>query len=172
MRQLDFSGRPVLSLQAMLRIISFRYPQFPHLTPTGLFDEETLEAVMIFQRDFFPPVTGQVDNATWDAVVTLYRKVLRSLQPPRLFTGYPDRDYTISPGEESIHLNLIQSMFLSLSTLLEGLEAGTVTGVLDRPTQHNIRWIQRLNSAPETGTMDAAVWNTLARLYTIFIVRA
>ena len=54
--QLHLIGQPVRSLQTMLRTISFAYPFLPRLTPDGIFGERTLEAVMLFQREFFPPV--------------------------------------------------------------------------------------------------------------------
>ena len=37
---------------------------------------------MLFQREFFPPVTGQVNQATWDAIVSLYHQVVSRLTPP------------------------------------------------------------------------------------------
>ncbi|MFQ9917168.1 MAG: peptidoglycan-binding domain-containing protein [Flavonifractor plautii] len=56
----------------MLRTISFAYPFLPRLTPDGIFGERTLEAVMLFQREFFPPVTRTaINQATWDAIVFL-----------------------------------------------------------------------------------------------------
>ena len=77
--QLHLIGQPVRSLQTMLRTISFAYPFLPRLTPDGIFGERTLEAVMLFQREFFPPVTGQVNQATWDAIVSLYHQVVSRL---------------------------------------------------------------------------------------------
>ena len=70
--QLHLIGQPVRSLQTMLRTISFAYPFLPQSHADGIFGERTLEAVMLFQREFFPPVTGQVNQATWDAIVSLY----------------------------------------------------------------------------------------------------
>ena len=93
--QLHLIGQPVRSLQTMLRTISFAYPFLPRLTPDGIFGERTLEAVMLFQREFFPPAT-----------------------------------------------------------------------------EHNIKWIQHLNHRPETGTLDQESWNTLSRLYTMFVTSA
>ena len=58
------AGQPVFHLQTMLRTISFWNSAIPQLIPTGIFDEPTLEAVMIFQREFHPPVTGMVDYGT------------------------------------------------------------------------------------------------------------
>ena len=73
MRSPLFINAPVLSLQTMLREISFQYPSIPRVTPDGVFGERTLEAVMVFQREFFPPVTGMVDNDTWDAIAVVYQ---------------------------------------------------------------------------------------------------
>ena len=74
-------GQPVRSLQTMLRALSFTYGFLPRLTPDGVFGERTLEAVMLFQREFYPPVTGQVDQGTWDAIAALYRLTRSRLTP-------------------------------------------------------------------------------------------
>ena len=57
-QEIRLIGQPVRSLQTMLRELSFLYDFLPRLTPDGIFGERTLEAVMLFQREFFPPVTG------------------------------------------------------------------------------------------------------------------
>ncbi len=44
--------------------ISYCDHNIPCLIPDGIFGEETLEAVMRFQRQSGRPVTGRVDNAT------------------------------------------------------------------------------------------------------------
>ena len=46
----SFSQGPVTSLQSMLRAIAFVEQQFPVISATGLFDEDTLEAVLCFQK--------------------------------------------------------------------------------------------------------------------------
>ena len=46
----SFSQGPVTSLQSMLRAIAFVEQQFPVISATGLFDEDTLEAVLRFQK--------------------------------------------------------------------------------------------------------------------------
>ena len=45
-RRPNYIGNPVLSLQEMLRTISFQYPILPRLIPDGVFGEQTLEAVI------------------------------------------------------------------------------------------------------------------------------
>ena len=170
--QTAYIGNPVLSLQTMLRQISFQYPSIPRLIPDGFFGEQTLEAVMVFQREFFPPVTGRVDNATWNAISALYHTACSSLASPLPCRAFLCHTFTISPDEQSVHLYVVQSMFKGLSTILEGVENAPVTGVQDAATQHNTRWIQRLNGREETGIMDKDSWDTLSRLYTIFVTYA
>ena len=69
-------------------------------------------------------------------------------------------------------LNLVQSMFCGLSRVLNGVETCDVSGVNNAATEHNIKWIQHLNHRPETGTLDQESWNTLSRLYTMFVTSA
>lgn len=168
-QEIRLIGQPVRSLQTMLRELSFLYDFLPRLTPDGIFGERTLEAVMLFQREFFPPVNGRVDQATWDAIAALYLQARARLAGPRPFRGYPDGGFTIQPDQDSVHLFLVQSMFRALTGLLEGLESAPVTGRNDAATQHNIRWVQRLDGRPETGVLDQDSWNTVSRLYTLFV---
>ena len=168
-QEIRLIGQSVRSLQTMLRELSFVYPVLPRLTPDGIFGERTLEAVMLFQREFFPPVTGQVDQATWDAIAALYRQAKTRLNGPIPCRGYPNCDFTVQPGQDSVHLYLVQSMFRALARLLDGIQSGVVSGYNDAATEHNIRWIQRLDNRPETGILDQDSWNTISRLYTLFV---
>ena len=52
---------PVRSLQYMLNQLAIHDPKLIRLTVDGIFGERTLEAVMVFQREYHPPVTGVVD---------------------------------------------------------------------------------------------------------------
>ena len=66
--QLNLTGSPVRDIQHMLNILSLSHPAIPRLVEDGVFGERTLEAVMVFQRDFALPVTGRVDYETWLAL--------------------------------------------------------------------------------------------------------
>ena len=167
-----YLGNPVLSLQTMLRTISFQHPVIPRIIPDGIFGEHTLEAVMIFQREFAPPVTGRVDIATWNAIVAAYQSALAQLSHPVSCTGYPSRYFTITPGDDNVHIFLIQSMFKGLSTILDGVVDSPIDGSHAGLSIDNVRWLQRLENRPETGVMEKADWDTLSRLYTIFVTYA
>ena len=63
-----FLRGPVSTLQEMLRTISHVDRAIPFLRPTGIFDEDTLAAVMTFQKVHGRPVTGVVDQQNWNAI--------------------------------------------------------------------------------------------------------
>ena len=149
-----YIGRPVRSLQTMLRALSYVYPFLPRVTPDGVFGEATLEAVMLLQREFFPPVTGRVDLATWDGIAALYRQAEGR------------------PGAESAHLGGVQSAFRGLAEVLDGVEPGEITGRRDGPTQRNLQWLQRAAARPETGEADPESRDALDRLHRLFVIRA
>ena len=69
----EMLSNPVQNLQYMLRRLGTRYSFLPQLATDGLFGEETLEAVMLFQRELAPPVTGVVDFPTWYKISQIYR---------------------------------------------------------------------------------------------------
>ena len=169
-QQIRLIGQPVRSLQTMLRALSFAYDFLPRLTPDGIFGERTLEAVMLFQREFHPPVTGRVNQSTWDAIANLYR--LGVAAGTWSTGGFPAGGITVAPGSSSVHINVLQSMFRALAQVLEEVEEGAVTGVNDPVTARNIRWLQRIANRPETGILDQSTWNLAARLYTIFVTLA
>ena len=165
-------GQSIFHLQTMLRTISFRHSVIPQLIPTGVFDEPTLEAVMIFQREFYHPVTGVVNFGTWEAIVALYLQSLAELAVPYPCPGYPFGDRTIDVGEESVHLLVIQAMFKALSSVLEDVEAGVVNGVHSNASVRNVNWLHSCDGCAPNGTITMETWNYLARLYRLFIAYA
>ena len=162
-------GQPVFHLQTMLRTISFYDSVIPRINPTGIFDEPTLEAVMILQREFHPPVTGIVNQSTWEAVVTLYRRALTALAVPFPSPGYPFGSQTIQIGDHSIQLLVIQAMFNALAPVLEGVEEGAVDGVHRGASVRNVRWLQSCEGCSPSGVIAQEDWNTLSRLYNLFV---
>ncbi len=66
------SGRDVENFQTYLSKIADVYTNIPKIEVTGTFDDQTENAIRIFQRDFNLPVTGYVGPGTWAALAFLY----------------------------------------------------------------------------------------------------
>ena len=170
-RQLEeeMLSNPVRSLQYMLRRLSDRYPVLPRLAVDGLFGEKTLEAVLIFQREFGRPVTGVVDQTTWDAIRDAWVRLERETAPPRTVRIFPGESYQVQPGMSGSAMILPQTMFRLLGQRLEGIAEGEADGVHGDASVQNTLWLQNLAQLEETGVMDRQTWDMLSRLYELFI---
>jgi len=62
----------VLLVQWLLSEIEAVYDLLPPVTPTGIYDEATEEAVREFQRLHALPTTGRLDRRTWNRLVREY----------------------------------------------------------------------------------------------------
>ena len=160
---------PIRALQTMLRTIAGVHWSIPYLVPDGVFGEDTLEAVMTFQRLFGLPVTGSVDQRTWDSVYQEFSAVSRQLSPPRGAYLFPYAQERIRPGQESPLLIPIQGMLGALSNYIEGIEYEKADGTLGAKTEGSLRMLQKCGGLPETGELNAQTWDVLSRLYELFV---
>ena len=165
----EMLSNPVRSLQHMLRRLSARWEILPPLAVDGVFGEQTLEAVMLFQRESGLPVTGVVDQRTWDAIQTAWVELERAFAPPRTLRIFPGETFSIQPGGAGRALILPQTMFQLLRERLEGIAEGASDGQHGDASVQNTLWLQNLAQLEETGVMDAQTLDRLTRLYELFI---
>lgn len=165
----ELLSQPVRGLQYMLRRIALVDEYLPLLVPDGIFGEETLEAVMLFQREMHPPVTGVVDQDTWDAIRDRWNQAEQILGEARPVRVYPAGNRRVEPGTANEFMIVPQTMFQVLSTHLDGIAAHDTDGVHGPESSRNTRWLQRAAGLRETGVMDRRTWDMLSRLYEIFV---
>ncbi len=161
--ELQLTGSPVRDIQHMLNVLSFTHPAIPRLVEDGVFGERTLEAVMIFQRDFGLPVTGVVDYETWLALRV--QTDLIALQ-----NGIPTPLQIISPQYVPSPSGTPEWAFVR--TIFSAL-APTLNNFQDSPgaDSENIKQLQGLAQLPVTGVLDRPTWSILVRLYHALVVR-
>lgn len=70
--RLFYVGMPIRTLQTMLRAISRLNSAVPSVVPDGIYGENTVSSVRGFQRAFGLPVTGVVNQGTWEQIVQIY----------------------------------------------------------------------------------------------------
>ena len=70
--RLFYVGMPIRTLQTMLRAISRLNSGVPSVIPDGIYGANTVSAVSGFQQTFGLPVTGVVNEGTWNAIVRIY----------------------------------------------------------------------------------------------------
>ena len=166
----ELLSRPVRALQYMLNQLSLVYDFMPTVGTSGMFDENTLEAVMTFQREFSPPVTGVVDRRTWQAIQKKWEEAEAKLEEPRPVRAYPGNGRQTEPGEWKEYMALPQTMFQSLAHYFNGIGPSNKDGMHDKASADNVRWLQRAAGLKPNGTLDQPTWNMLSRLYETFVI--
>ena len=94
--RLGSRGQDVLTLQAILNLISEFYPSVPRLAQNGIFDTQTQQAVIAFQQLMRLNPDGIVGPATWSALYDTYLGILENTP------SAPDSgtiEYTVQPGD-------------------------------------------------------------------------
>ncbi len=161
-----YLGKPIFSLQTMLRQISFLDQRVLPVIPDGVFGANTFAAVRSFQTAYGLPPTGRADLATWNAVADAYQAALTAVFAPTVMPSWP-MGQTIRPGGQDGSLYLVQAMLHALAEQFSGLTAPPLTGILDQPTASGLRWIQAASGLKQTGALDSATWLHLSGLYRI-----
>ena len=145
-KETQLPSDPVKRLQTMLRELS---PEEADLPVDGVFGERTLEAVMRFQRENGLPVTGEVDQETWQALQRAWQA-----QPPRHPYArstriFPSEGIQVHEGETKEYLIVPQTMLNLLCKTFEGIEHCPADGHNGEATAANIRWLQKAAGLPE-----------------------
>jgi len=160
----DLSVR-VERLQRMLRYLSLSMG-IDDLTISvdGVYNDETRQAVMRLQQIQRIPVTGVVDQRTWDAIAELYAREQALRRPVRIRLIPDDRGYVTGIAEQSDAVLILQVM---LNALFEKYRYPSVplTGIYDRATSDAVREFQHVGGLVETGLADRLTWLRLAEEY-------
>ena len=167
----EMLAKPVSSLQYMLNQLSQTYRFLPQLVPDGVYGERTLEAVMRFQREAGLPVTGTVDQATWDAIRSSWLEQQSRESYARAARVFPSEGIQVHEGNTKEYMIVPQTMFNVLSRHFEGIVPCQADGIHGPASAENVRWLQKAAGLPVTGCMDKATWDALSHLYEIFVVQ-
>lgn len=163
----SFVGQPVRSLQTMLRVISEDDSRLPTVVPDGIYGPTTMTAVSAFQRQYGLPVTGIVDQQTWERIVDIYEPALIRVGKAEPIEIIMDPGQIYRRGDSSPYLYLLQSMLTQLSRDHPTIEAPTHSGILDDETAKSLLAFQILAGLEATGELDKITWKHLSKQFTL-----
>ena len=166
-------GAAVAQLQTMLNQVSRDFPAIPRLREVdGVFDADTEEAVRAFQEVFGLAADGVVGRATWYKLVYLYVGIrdLAELagEGQNLYGDALQRldDGQLAPGSRGRWVQVLQYMLTVLASFYSDIPAPAQDGIYGEDTRQAVLAFQRNQSLPQTGIVDAAVWQALYQAYT------
>lgn len=163
----SFIEQPIRSLQTMLRVISEDDRRYPAVVPDGIYGPSTMNAVSAFQRQNGIPVTGIVDQQTWELIVQKYEPALVRVDKAVPIEIIMDPGQIFRLGDSSPYIYLLQSMLTQLSNDHPSISAPNHNGVLDSSTSTALLDFQRLAALDQTGELDKITWKHLVNQFTL-----
>lgn len=161
----SFIAQPIRSLQTMLRVIAQEDPAQPSLVPDGIYGEQTIGAVSVFQRNHGLPSTGVADQATWEAIYAAYEPAMIRIGPARPLELILDPGQVIPRGSRDPNVYVIQAVLKVLSDAYASITPPGLTGTLDAATSEALSAFQELSGLPVSGELDKVTWKHMAIHY-------
>lgn len=159
--------RPRVDLiQYALNVLSIYYPTIEGVAITGVFDDQTRQAVIEFQETVNLEPTGVVDSATFEALTASLFGILDTLPPEAVYLPtirWPG--IVFYPGDENPNIYIIQEMLSYISLVIPAIPYIEPNGVLDASTQQAVRTFQSTQGLEPTGIIDEETWNSIVEVY-------
>lgn len=150
----------IREIQEMLYELSFFDERIPKVIPDGIYGRETALAVKAFQQLYGLRATGEVNQATWEAISDVYRREIQKIA--MALDIFPHERKNISAGDQGLEVYAVQAMLRVLADIFQNLSRLPVTGLYDSKTENAVREFQKISGQPETGVTDPHTWNLLA----------
>lgn len=162
-------GTNVATLQYYLNFIGKFYDSIPEITIDGFFGDETLNAVIAFQRTFGINQDGIVGRQTWYRIQDEYDAILRTLPETYLQASLPYPGYVLTVGATGEDVVRLQRIINQLADKIPSIPRVSVDGNYGEATRQAVIAFQRYIGQPETGAVTAVVWYAMVRLlYEVF----
>ncbi|MBO5321372.1 MAG: peptidoglycan-binding protein [Clostridia bacterium] len=160
------SGIDVRTLQYYLSIIAYFNSDLQPVPLDGIYDAATVDAVERFQEFYGLPVTGIVDNDTWNVIDRIYTETVAAL--PEGYQGnnaklYPG--YFLTKGMRGENITDLQTYLNLIGRNIPEVPEVPVTGYFGDQTENAVRVFQRLFGIPVSGDVGPVTWYQIALQY-------
>ncbi len=165
------SGKLVKDLQFLLNYVADYYSSVPTVVETGVFDAQTKNAVIEFQKTFGLTQDGIVGSATWKKLYDIYNGILQNVDdpnkpsqnPPAINPPYPGYLLTVGTTGDAVktmqsYLNVISNNYPSIPKLI-------ADGVFGTQTKNAVIEFQKLFGLVPDGIIGRSTWNRIVEVY-------
>ena len=162
------TGGPVVTVQYFLSLLGQFVDFLPAVTIDGIYGSGTARAVSAFQQYKELPVTGSVDERTWESLYSAYKGVVDYLQTKNQLNGIATEPFpgvTLRRGDVGPSVGTFKGYLSYIARVFFDIPPVAQNNVFDLRTQNAVREFQRIFSLPQTGQVDETTWNTIADVY-------
>ena len=159
------TGRYVQEMQLILAVIAFFDNQIPAPPVNGVFDEQTRESLMAFQRRYGLTPDGILGPLTKNQLVEVYRDTVANVPPdavPDSSFLYPGR-YVLQ-GMRGDDVRDLQNLINMAAETNDYIPTLHVDGIFGSNTETAVRAIQQHEGLEVNGIVGPITWNRIADL--------
>lgn len=153
----------IKEIQEYLYAISFYNDNILRVIPDGIYNRETILAVKGFQKEYDLNTSGEVNRATWEKIVEVYRNYVDS--PAESIDIFPYNSFTLKKGQEGSMVSIMQSMLRDISTTYKNIPMPIVNGIFDNNTVSSVKAMQTKARLNPTGIVNKLTWNIIVKTY-------
>ena len=146
------------------RFVSF----LPDISIDGIYGPATANAVSAFQRYKGLPITGEIDERTWESLYSAYKGVVDYLDEENQLLNVPTQPYpgvVLKRGDVGPSVRVFKEYLAYIGRVFFEAQPVAVNNIFDLRTQNAVREFQRIFELPQTGQVDETTWNTIADVY-------
>jgi peptidoglycan hydrolase-like protein with peptidoglycan-binding domain len=161
--------RPLVEiLQYYLNVLSVYHDSIPEVNSTGIFDPQTRNAVVEFQKFFNLPPTGIVDYETWNLIFRSILGIFNTVPPEAVYIpelSYPGIVHEKGQGTEHPSIFIIQEMLSYIAITIPAIPQINIDGIFGENTENAVKAFQSSFGLEPTGKVDEATWNEIVEVY-------
>lgn len=160
------SGEEVRAVQYYLRTIGIFDPAISVVDITGVYDEATENAVREFQVLYGLPVTGEIDERTWDTMFDAYYGIIGSVSADQLGQGRePFPGVFLKLGAMGPDVLTLQKYINAAAVFYPRIPIIAEDGIFGTETRDAVYTAQAVFGFPVNGTVGPVLWDTLGILW-------
>ncbi|MDR2168212.1 MAG: peptidoglycan-binding protein [Clostridiales bacterium] len=161
--RLGSTGEAVHMVQRAITRLSSAFPGLWILADDGIFGEDLRNAIFTFQNIFGLPITGVVDQTTWERIFREYLNLQPGGEQPGV-PEFPPFPGNLQMGASGENVRLLQEAINRLAPCHPGrLWILNVDGNFGAMTRDAIFSFQSVMGMPITGVVNQATWEQLFR---------
>lgn len=168
--RLGDSGETVLAVQDRLNAVSRDYPSIPKIADVnGIFDENTENTVITFQRIFNLTADGIVGNATWNKLMYIYVAIrkLSELESEGIRLEETNLEFSteIRIGDTGLKVSNIQYFLSVIAQFDDRVPSPEIDGEFSKYTLDSVNAYQNAYGLTVTDYVDEVTWNSIYDTY-------
>jgi peptidoglycan hydrolase-like protein with peptidoglycan-binding domain len=153
-------------VQYFLNVLSVYYDSIPAVDIDGILGPETRNAIIEFQKTMKLPLTGTIDEETWNTMYNSVLGILRALPPAAIqLPALVFPNVIFSEGTERPGVFIIQEVLAYISTIVPEIPYVQPDGRYGPETTAAVTVFQRIYGLEPTGIVNEETWNKLISVY-------